>query len=116
MNNDIDLMNPFILQKLLEWTKEDKMIKFYQSPSWRSARRLALKRDKEWCQSCMRSEGVYTKGNTVHHIKSVKKAPLLALCLSNLETICPSCHNKEHPEKFGNYQTTKKEFVNEERW
>jgi 5-methylcytosine-specific restriction enzyme A len=25
----------------------------------------------------------------------------LALDPENLETICPSCHNKEHPEKGG---------------
>ncbi|MBM7681958.1 5-methylcytosine-specific restriction endonuclease McrA [Pullulanibacillus pueri] len=27
--------------------------------------------------------------------------PDLALDINNLETICPSCHNKEHPEKGG---------------
>nr|WP_081831803.1 HNH endonuclease signature motif containing protein [Geomicrobium sp. JCM 19038] len=40
-----------------------------------------------------------TVANTVHHIKPRKDYPELALTSSNLESICPRCHNKEHPEK-----------------
>ncbi|CAJ0571029.1 unnamed protein product, partial [Mesorhabditis spiculigera] len=35
----------------------------------------------------------------VHHIKPLEDFPDLALSDDNLESICPTCHNQEHPEK-----------------
>jgi len=36
----------------------------------------------------------------VHHIKHLKDFPELALVDSNLESLCFTCHNEEHPEKL----------------
>ncbi|MEK4273119.1 HNH endonuclease signature motif containing protein [Paenibacillus sp. FSL R7-0026] len=44
----------------------------------------------------MRAEKI-TTANTVHHIKPLEDYPELALDEDNLESICPTCHNKEHP-------------------
>lgn len=71
---------------------------FYRSRAWLRCRLLALQRDHYLCQPCYRG-GKFTAANTVHHIEALEKRPDLALELSNLESICPSCHNKEHPEK-----------------
>ena len=63
--------------------------------NWKHQRRKALKRDAYTCQEC----GVIEDGVHVHHIvpritfdndwKAMNK-------LSNLVTLCPSCHGKEH--------------------
>lgn len=71
---------------------------FYKSVAWQKARELALVRDSYMCQKCLRNKRV-TKANVVHHIKELRDYPNLALELDNLESLCHSCHNKEHPEK-----------------
>lgn len=50
---------------------------------------------------------------TVHHIEHLKAAPELALTLSNLESLCAACHEREHPERH------RRRIANEiipERW
>jgi len=71
---------------------------FYKSAAWEKVRKLALIRDNYLCQECLRN-GMITKADVVHHIKELKDYPELALVLDNLECLCHSCHNKEHPEK-----------------
>jgi 5-methylcytosine-specific restriction endonuclease McrA len=71
---------------------------FYHSKAWRRVRRVVLARDRYRCKPCWRRNQL-TVANTVHHIKPLDEYPELALTLSNLESICPSCHNREHPEK-----------------
>lgn len=107
-NNDIDFMTPDILKQLMQWIEEDNLVKFYQSKDWRKVRKLILGRDRRTCQTC------FKKGNTVHHKRTVKEFPQEALVVSNLETICYKCHNREHPEKLAKYN--ERPFVNEERW
>jgi 5-methylcytosine-specific restriction enzyme A len=74
---------------------------FYKSTAWLKCREYVLIRDHFLCQPCLR-KGRLTPANTVHHIVPLEEAPELALDPDNLESICPSCHNKEHPEKGGN--------------
>ncbi|WP_055108964.1 HNH endonuclease [Paenibacillus ihumii] len=71
---------------------------FYKSKEWRKCRLVILKRDHYLCQPCLR-KGKVTTANTVHHIKPLETHPELALDGDNLESICPTCHNKKHPEK-----------------
>jgi 5-methylcytosine-specific restriction protein A len=79
--------------------KRDKEAKrFYNSDAWKKCRPIILTRDRYLCQECLR-KGILTPANTVHHIKHYKEHPELALDPNNLEVICDSCHNKEHPEK-----------------
>lgn len=65
-----------------------------------------LTRDHYLCQTCLR-KGKLSIANTVHHIKPLEDYPELALDEENLESICPSCHNKEHPEKGRGRETPK---------
>jgi 5-methylcytosine-specific restriction endonuclease McrA len=83
-----------------------KVNPFYKSTPWLKCRILILERDHYLCQPCMRAEKI-TTANTVHHIKPLEDHPELALEEDNLESICPTCHNKEHPER-GNKQKRKK--------
>lgn len=71
---------------------------FYKSKEWRKCREKILIRDHYLCQQCLRN-GKLTTANTVHHIKPREDYPELALDEDNLESICPPCHNQEHPEK-----------------
>lgn len=68
---------------------------FYQSSQWRNKRVNILSRDAGLCQNCRR-EGRTVIGNIVHHIIEVSVNWDLRLTDDNLETICSTCHNKEH--------------------
>ena len=65
---------------LLQLIREDRLVKFYQSPKWRRLREKAMKRDHYECQECRRL-GKYHRVENVHHIKEVKDRPDLALGL-----------------------------------
>lgn len=85
---------------------------FYNSGVWLSKRAEALDRDNNECQKC-KARGGFSPANCVHHKKHVKKHPELALDLENLNSLCNSCHDEEHPEKL-KYKV--KIQLNEERW
>lgn len=87
---------------------------FYLSAAWLHKRADILRRDNRECQSCKR-KGKVKRAECVHHIKHLKDRPDLALEDSNLVSLCGTCHNEEHPEKFKKNQSVKK-FVNRERW
>lgn len=84
-----------------------KVNPFYKTTAWLKCREAILIRDHYLCQPCLR-KGRVTTANTVHHIKPLEDYPELALDEENLESICPSCHNKEHPEKAGKKNEAKK--------
>jgi len=75
---------------------------FYKTKAWRIKRKYILKRDKYFCQDCLKY-GKRVDANTVHHIKSIEAYPELRLVNSNLKSLCSGCHNKYHPEKGGSY-------------
>ncbi|MFC0853114.1 HNH endonuclease [Halalkalibacter oceani] len=83
---------------------------FYKSTAWLKFRELALLRDNHLCQPCLRQKRI-TPANTVHHIKPIEDFPELALTLDNVESICPPCHNREHPEKGGGHKKKRKKKV-----
>ncbi|RND00268.1 HNH endonuclease [Lysinibacillus halotolerans] len=90
-------------------------MKFYKSREWMRLRLQALERDNYECQECKR-KGRYRRAQCVHHLKEVKVVPILALTLSNLESLCNSCHNKMH-DRYGTIMVQQgKRFVNEEKW
>lgn len=107
--------------KMSNYNKQTKP--FYKSAAWQKCRAFVLIRDNYLCQPCLLRKKL-TPANTVHHIKPLEEAPDLALDPDNLESICPACHNKEHPEKgWGKREATRKPKVaviqtrvNEEVW
>lgn len=101
-------------KELLDAIRQGNTRKFYKSKEWRHKRKDILKRDHKECQKCKRNGG-QSKATTVHHIKHLKEHPELALTDSNLESLCGTCHNEEHPEKLQT-QATKEKFAIEEKW
>ncbi|MGL9969375.1 HNH endonuclease [Enterococcus sp. DIV1420a] len=108
MAKEIDYMNLAMYRKILKWIDENKLVKFYQTKTWLKVRKIVINMNGGKCAQCG------NKAHMVHHLKKVKEFPSLALLLSNLEPLCNSCHNKEHPEKLSAFK--KKKFKNEERW
>lgn len=78
---------------------------FYHTALWLHVRALALERDHYICQICLQAwrdgqrDTRPRTATTVHHVIPRKERPDLALCLDNLQSVCPKCHNGEHPEK-----------------
>ena len=61
-----------------------------RSPRWKSVR-LAVKRRDGWCCVTCKAAGRLE----VDHIKPVRTHPELAFDLSNLQTLCVSCHSRK---------------------
>jgi 5-methylcytosine-specific restriction enzyme A len=89
--------------------------KFYNNRKWRNLSKKIKKRDNNECQMCKR-KGKYARAQNVHHIKELKDYPELAYEEDNLESLCISCHNEEHPEKLEKFKRQEPKFFNEERW
>jgi 5-methylcytosine-specific restriction protein A len=60
-----------------------------RSPRWKFVRLQAKRRDDWKCVKC----GAAGQQLEVDHIKPVREAPDLAFELSNLQTLCKSCHS-----------------------
>ena len=133
------------LNQIKELIKKDRLVRFYQSPAWRSLRQAALDRDNNECQECKRrgrvTSGPLTPGTPptpangnpegsekkkmrikgrkgsmhVHHKKEVKEFPELALDINNIETLCISCHNDEH-DRLAEYKQKADRFETDEQW
>lgn len=88
---------------------------FYKSTAWKHKRKHILRRDNYECQKCKR-EGRYSKATDVHHVKRLDNHPEFALTDDNLESLCPACHNREHPEKLKPPAVKVRENLTPERW
>jgi 5-methylcytosine-specific restriction protein A len=71
---------------------------FYLTPKWKATRLQVLRRDRYYCQEC----GALCLGKKrgmpspqVDHIEDLKDAPNKAYDMSNLRTLCMSCHSKK---------------------
>lgn len=67
-------------------------------PDWEMRRQAVYNRDDWTCQNCGKSSGPYAEGDGIplhaHHIVPVSKGG--SNKLSNLQTLCETCHNKAH--------------------
>lgn len=67
----------------------------YKDKRWLSVREDALLRDEYLCVRC-RESGVNTLADMVHHIVPISEDISKAFILTNLMSLCDSCHDKEH--------------------
>ncbi len=108
--------------------REDKIYLFYKTDDWLELRDDVMRDAHYECQHCLKN-GIYKRAEMVHHINEVRKRPDLALTrefidaitnekIINLIALCNSCHEKEHPDRFGNYRMQRgiERFTNEEKW
>lgn len=69
-------------------------IAFYNSKEWKAVRILAIKRDHNLCQHCLK-EGRYTMSDVVDHRIELKDNFELRADLDNLQCLCHACHNRK---------------------
>jgi 5-methylcytosine-specific restriction endonuclease McrA len=75
--------------------------RIWESSAWRRVRKLALDRDGHRCGRC-----AATVNLSVHHITPMRESGA-PFDLANLETLCKSCHGREH----GGTQTAEPWFM-----
>lgn len=97
-------------QELTAWipklAAQGRIIEFYKCKPWLHLRAEVLEEQNYECQIC-KAAGRYTAATAVHHIKTVRRFPWLALTKNNLLAVCDDCHYKiHHPQKH----------LNEEKW
>jgi len=68
---------------------------FYITKAWLHLRAEVLREQHYECQRC-KAKGLFVPAVTVHHIRTVRDAPWLALTKSNLMALCEKCHYEIH--------------------
>jgi len=68
----------------------------YRTQRWAAVRQQAKRRDGFRCVECGAPGRL-----EVHHIKRVKTHPELSFDLSNLQSLCPSCHARKTAIEVG---------------
>ena len=67
---------------LASWIRElesqGKLYTFYKTPEWRALKAQVMRDHGNECEACA-AKGKYTRADTVHHEKEVRKFPGLAL-------------------------------------
>lgn len=99
--------------ELTRWIKtlvaENALHRFYICKPWRHLRAEVLRDQNDECQMC-KASGKHAPAETVHHIKTVRRAPWLALTKANCVALCGNCHYKIHHPPHERAQ------LNAERW
>lgn len=75
-------------------SRDERSTKFYKSKEWKATRSYAFGLSHGLCDQC-RQRGIIKPGNVVDHKVPIKRDYSLRLTLSNLWTLCHSCHNKK---------------------
>ncbi|WP_398577353.1 HNH endonuclease [Staphylococcus sp. IVB6181] len=98
--------------------RRDENRKFYMRAKWRKTREQVLKRDHYECVHC-KAEGKLTinqhQSLEVDHIIPLEERPDLAYDLSNLQSLCNSCHSRKHG-RFAFNPNNKKNKYDDEKW
>ena len=74
---------------------KDDIHAFYICHAWLHLRAEVLKEQHNECQRC-KEKGLFVPATVVHHIKTVRKYPWLALDKGNLIALCDECHYEIH--------------------
>lgn len=82
-------------QNYNRYKRDPKADGFYKSGKWQRLRAVALARDNGLCQECKR-QGTIRQAKVVHHLIEIKDEWERRYELSNLESLCHSCHNRIH--------------------
>jgi 5-methylcytosine-specific restriction protein A len=78
--------------------RDQKHKQYYNSVEWKKARELALMRDNFLCVKC-RLNGKLKQADVVDHITELQDDFSLRSTLTNLQSLCHSCHNRKTEEE-----------------
>lgn len=95
---------------------------FYDWADWTRMRSQVLEYDRHECQIC-KERRRYRRAVIVHHVKHLRDRPDLALSLYDPDTgdrqlisLCRSCHEEQHPERWRRKLGPRTKPLTEERW
>ena len=74
--------------------RDQEMRRFYNSPAWRTVRKLKLSRSPV-CEECYKS-GRIERAIIADHILPAREYPSKRLDIDNLQSLCYGCHNRKH--------------------
>lgn len=99
---------------------DPKAQKFYDSAEWKKLRAEVLALDHHECQEC-KAKGIYKRATIVHHVKHIDerwdlRAKIFDGDERQLVSVCAECHNRLHPERFEDRETSGKDGLTEEWW
>lgn len=81
-----------------KYKRDQEARRFYKSTAWRKCREIVLQRDNYLCVDHLERNQIVA-AQMVHHIKELRDYPELAFEISNLVSLCLSCHEKRHPDR-----------------
>lgn len=93
-----------IYNKKYNSRRDPKYMEFYRSKAWKNTSRAKLSSTNWECEGKL--PGCQGVACEVHHIKPIQTPEGWDKRLEweNLESLCTSCHNGRHPEKFKRQQ------------
>jgi len=104
--------------KRRSWIPKEKKVfgqtnnqKFYNSKNWRALRKYKIQ-SKPTCEQCER-ENKLTAAQCVDHIKPLSLGGTNDL--SNLQSLCNSCHAKKSARESVEYRSSIKEYVRKKK-
>jgi len=74
--------------------KDREQNRFYDSAAWKRLRRFKLN-EAPLCERCFK-KGYITPATIVHHKAEIRKGGDYLPTVDELESLCKSCHSKEH--------------------
>lgn len=97
----------------IDLTTPEGRQKFYQSKEWRTLRMVVLT-NHPYCVECEKL-GVYERATEVDHIVDIKDDYLKCLDITNLQSLCKSCHSKKTYQISNGFKKTSWKVVNK-KW
>jgi 5-methylcytosine-specific restriction endonuclease McrA len=97
------------------YIRSGDLMRFYKSREWLDIREEALQRDNYECKQC-KAKGRYRHADCVHHKREIKLWPGGALMLSNLVSLCNTCHNIIHGRTPNEFAAGRRKFTAPEKW
>lgn len=76
-----------------DWSTRERRQFFYTSTEWRALREYKLSLDP-FCETCFKF-GYVVPAKIVDHIIDIKNDPDLRLEITNLSSLCKSCHDRK---------------------
>lgn len=80
------------------WREEPHIRAFYNSKRWRELSKQAKLRDDYLCQDCL-AEGIYKQCDVTDHIVEVRDDWSKRWEMSNLRSLCHTCHGLKTREE-----------------
>lgn len=94
---------------MIDWKEYKQRQNFYHTKEWSQTRLLKLHQNP-LCEHCA-LENKLINATEIDHIIDIEDAPALRLDMSNLQSLCKSCHSKKTYKKVEEKLKEKKHIL-----